>query len=168
MRHFRLFVTMTAITLLSGATLVNADPSAQDKQFIAAAGSGGMLEVRLGEYASNNAASDAIKKFGEHMVGDHTKLNDQLKTLATQQPIEIPRALNSDDQKVLDRLEKVQGTEFDKAYVTQMVEDHKKDIAAFQKEIDQGSDPSVKAFAEKALPTLQHHLKMAEELQNKG
>jgi putative membrane protein len=144
-----------------------AEPSEQDKDFVKEAASGGMLEVRLGEYASGNAASDSVKKFGEDMAGDHTKANDQLKTLATQQPIEIPKALSDKDQQVLDRLEKLKGDEFDKAYVDDMVEDHKNDIASFEKEVSQGSDPTIKAFAEKVLPSLRHHFEMAEELKSK-
>lgn len=127
-----------------------------------------MLEVRLGQYAAGNASSDDVKKFGEHMAGDHKKANEQLKSLATQQPIEIPKALNEEDQKTLERLEKLSGVDFDQAYVSLMVEDHKKDIAAFENEISKGSDPTIKAFAEKVLPTLKHHLEMAEAMNGKA
>jgi putative membrane protein len=159
---------LIACTLMMAMADAHADElSSQDKQFIDEAGSGGMLEVRLGQYASQNASSDDVKKFAEHMVGDHGKANDQLKTVATQTPIEIPKALSDEDQKVLDRLEKLTGTEFDKAYIAQMVEDHEKDIAAFQKESSDGSKISVKGFAEKTLPTLKHHLEMAQNLSKK-
>ncbi len=141
------------------------EPSSQDKQFAKDAASGGMLEVRLGQYASDNASSDAVKKFAERMVGDHTKANDKLKTVVSDKAIEIPKVLNEKDQKVLDRLEQLKGKDFDKAYVEQMVEDHMEDIHAFEKEINDGAEPTVKAFAEATLPTLKHHLEMAQALQ---
>ena len=140
------------------------EPSTQDKQFIASAASGGMLEVRLGVYASFNAASPDVKKFAEHVVGDHTKANQQLHSLATQQPIDIPKVLNHDDQQVLDRLESLKGSELDKAYIAQMVKDHQDDIAAFEKETTGGSDSIIEAFAERTLPALKHHLEMAQDL----
>ena len=139
-------------------------PSTQDKEFLKHAGSGNMLEIRLGQYASQNAASVDVKKFAEHMVGDHTKAKDQLLTLTTQQPLEIPKALSDDDQKTLDRLEKLKGAEFDKAYIAAMIEDHQNDIAQFEKEITDGSDTIVKAFAERTLPVLKEHLQMAQKL----
>ncbi len=159
-------VCVTAITGPAATAFAQADaPSAQDKQFVKEAASGGMAEVRLGEYASANASSDAVKKFGEHMVDDHKKANDKLKEIASRKGIEFPRELSDEDQKVLDRLEKLKGAEFDKAYVAQMVEDHKKDVAAFEKEAGEGTQTAVKGFAEETLPTLKHHLEMAIALQ---
>jgi putative membrane protein len=149
---------------LTGAAMAADEPSTQDKQFLAAAASGGMLEVRLGQYASFNASSEEVKKFAEHMVGDHTQANQQLKGLTTQQPLEIPKVLNEEDQSELDRLEKLKGSELDKAYVEQMVKDHEQDVAAFEKESTDGSDSIVKAFAERTLPVLKHHLEMAKDL----
>ena len=163
-KHSLVAWAVAVIAPWRGSPALAQELSSQDKQFITEAGSGGMLEVRLGQYASHNAASDETKKFGEHMVGDHAKANEQLKSLATQKPIEIPKTLNYEDKKVLARLEGLSGAEFDHAYAAQMVEDHQKDIAAFEKEIAQGSDVSVKAFAEKTLPVLKHHLEMARGL----
>jgi putative membrane protein len=157
---------LAALFTLSGISMAQTiEPSSQDKQFAKDAASGGMLEVRLGQYASDNASSDAVKKFAERMVGDHTKANDKLKTVVSDKAIEIPKVLNEKDQKVLDRLEQLKGKDFDKAYVEQMVEDHMEDIHAFEKEINDGAEPTVKAFAEATLPTLKHHLEMAQALQ---
>ena len=129
--------------------------------------SGGMLEVRLGQYASANAADIAVRHFGENMVDDHSKANEELRTIASEKSIETPKVLAQKDQEILDRLEKLMGAEFDKAYMAQMVEDHKKDVAACEKEASQGTEVRVKGFAEKTLPTLRHHLEMAQMLAGK-
>jgi putative membrane protein len=129
---------------------------------VAEVASGGMLEVRLGQYASANAADIAVRHFGENMVDDHSKANEELRTLASEKSIETPKVLAQKDQEVLDRLEKLTGGAFDKGYMTQMVEDHKATIALFEKEVCHGTDVRVKGFAEKTLPTLRRHLQMAE------
>jgi putative membrane protein len=168
MTHSFVIPLAAAIAVIASAAATSAqDASSQDKQFVAEATSGGMLEVRLGEYASFNAASDEVQKFGEQMVGDHSQANEKLKTIAHMNGIEMPRQLNTEDQKVLDMLEKLKGADFDKAYMAQMVEDHKKDVSAFEKEISAGSEIDVKGFAEKVLPTLKHHLQMAEGINAK-
>jgi len=112
--------------------------------------------------ARNSVSSD----FAEQMVGDHSQANEKLKPLAYEKSIEMPKQLNNDDQQVLDRLEKLKGADFDKAYMTQTVADHEKDIAAFENEISAGSEPDVKAFAE-ILPKLTHHLEMSREIEAK-
>jgi putative membrane protein len=98
------------------------------------------------------------------MVGDQTKANDQMLSLTTQQPLEIPKTLSDEDQQTLDRLEKLKGPEFDRAYIAAMIEDHQNDIAQFEKEVSEGSDTIVKAFAERTLPILKRRLEMAQDV----
>jgi putative membrane protein len=160
----RAIFVITCLSLFAGVTMAADEPSTQDKQFLKHAASGDMLEIRLGQYASQNAGSDEVKKFGEHRVGDHTKAKEQMLSLTTQQPLEIPKALSDEDQQTLDRLERLKGAEFDKAYIATMIEDHQNDIGQFEKEVSEGSDTIVKAFAERTLPLLKHHLEMAQEL----
>jgi putative membrane protein len=143
------------------------DYSAQDRHFVADAASGGMLEVRLGEYAARHATSDEVKRFGQHMVDDHSKANDRLKAVASNGTVEIPKDMSDDDKRVMDRLRAMTDQEFDKAYVHQMVEDHRKDIAAFEKEASDGHNSELRDFASKTLPVLRHHLEMAEDLNKK-
>jgi len=138
-----------------------------DDTFATKAAEGGMAEVELGKLAQQHASNDAVKQFGTRMVDDHTKANDELKMIAAKKSITLPTALNSKDQATMDRLSKLNGAAFDKAYMADMVRDHKEDISEFQREADHGSDPDFKAFASKTLPTLQDHLKMAQETDSK-
>lgn len=70
--------------------------------------------------------------------------------------------MDNKNQKVVDRLQGMSGAAFDRAYMSDMVSDHKEDIADFKKESGGGKDADVKAFATKTLPTLADHLKMAQ------
>jgi len=97
------------------------------------------------------------------MVTDHSKANDDLKALSSKKGMTPPSGLDGASQATKDKLSRLNGADFDHAYMQDMVKDHQKDIAEFQKEADHGSDPDVKAFASKTLPTLQDHLRMAQD-----
>jgi putative membrane protein len=135
--------------------------SSADEKFAKSAAIGGMLEVKLGEVAEKNASSKTVKDFGSMMVTDHTKLNDELKSLAAKQGITLPAALDSAHQAVLDKFSKLNGAAFDKAYITDMVKDHQKDLAEFKAEAAKTKDPELKAFAEKGVSVISTHLEHA-------
>ncbi|HLH04344.1 MAG TPA: DUF4142 domain-containing protein [Bryobacteraceae bacterium] len=138
-----------------------------DKKFAKDAAMGGLEEVELGKLAAQKGSSDAVKQFGQKMVDDHTKANDQLKEIASKEQIEIPTALDAKHQKEVDKLSALSGDKFDKEYSKNMLKDHRKDVSEFQMEAQNGQDPNIKQFAASTLPTLQEHLKMAEDLNKK-
>ena len=142
----------------------SAGMSTTDTTFVKKAAEGGLAEVELGTLAQQKGSNDQVKKFGERMVNDHTKANDQLKDVAQQKQIQLPDKLSAKDQATKDRLEKLSGEQFDRAYMTDMVKDHKKDVAEFARESQSSKDPAVKNFARQTLPTLRQHLKEAEKL----
>jgi putative membrane protein len=130
----------------------------QDQKFAKEAAVGGLAEVELGRIASQKASSDAVKQFGQKMVDDHSKANDELKEAASQSHVDIPTTLDKKHQAMVAKLSAMSGPDFDKMYVKNMVKDHEKDVKEFQKEADNGTDPNLKQFATKTLPILQGHL----------
>lgn len=139
---------------------------AADKQFMMKAAQGGMGEVALGQLAQAHGSGGA-KQFGMRMVKDHSKANAQLMQVAAKQSVSLPASPGPEEQATKTRLAKLSGAAFNKAYISDMVADHKKDIADFTKEAATGKDPAVKSFASKTLPTLKMHLKMAQALNRK-
>jgi putative membrane protein len=135
-----------------------------DQKFMKEAAGDGMAEVQLGQLAEQRAASDSVKQFGKRMATDHAKAGDELKQLASQKGVELPTALDRGHQRLYDRLSKLTGADFDRAYMKEMVKDHDKDVKAFQKEADAGKDPDVKAWAAKTLPTLKEHQDQAKQV----
>jgi len=133
-----------------------------DNGFVTKAANGGLAEVKLGTLATQKAASADVKAFGQQMVDDHGKANDELKQLASSKGITLPTNIDAKEQAKYDRLSKLSGAEFDRAYMKEMVSDHRMDVSEFRRESQRGSDPDVKAWAAKTLPTLEHHLQMAE------
>ncbi|MEH2163175.1 MAG: DUF4142 domain-containing protein [Nostoc sp.] len=142
--------------------------SSSDRQFVTEAAQGGLAEVQLGRLASQRGTSKAVKQYGQQMVKDHTQVNNQLKQLAVQKGVTLPTTIGSKNQQVKQRLSQLSGSKFDRQYLNQMLQDHQKDVAAFQKEAEQGQDTDVKAFAAQALPTLQQHLQEVSSIVNPG
>jgi len=140
----------------------SANRMGSDQTFVMKAAHGGMAEVKLGTLATQKAANADVKAFGQQMVDDHSKANDELKQLASTKGITLPTDIDAKDQATYDRLSKLSGAEFDRAYMNHMVSDHRTDVSEFRRESQHGSDPDVKAWAAKTLPTLEHHLQMAE------
>jgi putative membrane protein len=101
------------------------------------------------------------------MVDDHTRVNNDLKQLASSKGITLPTDLDTKHKETVDRLSKLTGEQFDKAYMNDMIEDHTKDVADFRKEASEAGDPDVKAFAAKTLPTLEEHLALAKSINSK-
>jgi putative membrane protein len=155
-----------AISLI-GLTAARADVSAADKTFVMKAAQGGMTEVQLGQIASEKATDPDVKDFAAKMVTDHTKANDELKAIAASKNITLPDKLDSMHQAMVDKLNKLSGAAFDKAYVDAMVAGHKKTDALFSKEASSGTDPDIKAFAAKTDETVKMHLQMIEQIQSK-
>ena len=151
----------TAFALAAGAKSDSKVPST-DEQFLKDAAAGGMMEVELGKIAADKAVNDQVKAFGRQMQQDHGKANDELKTLAANKGVQIPTALTAKHKRTVDRLSKLSNAEFDRQYMRTMIDDHKEDLKAFQREADKGKDPDVKQFANKYVPMIQNHLEMAQ------
>ncbi len=140
--------------------------ASSDYKFAVEATQGGQAEVTLGQLAAQKAEDPAVKQFAQRMVDDHTKANQQLNQILQQKGASVPdEAVSSSEQKEMDRLQKLSGADFDKAYVSHMLRDHKKDVKEFQNESDDAKDPDIKTFATTTLPVIQDHLKMAQDLE---
>lgn len=139
-------------------------PSMGDTHFAKEAAHGGMAEVKLGHLAQDKGSSDSVKSFGKRMVADHSKAGDKLKDVASRENITLPTQNSAKDQATYDKLSKLSGSAFDRAYARDMVKEHEADVSAFQREANAGKDDSLKSFASETLPTLQDHLKQAKEM----
>ena len=141
------------------------DPS--DIDFMTKAAEGGMAEVNMGNIASSKATNADVKAFGNRMVTDHSKANDELKQLAAAKGVTLPADMSDAEKKDMDAMSAKSGKDFDKAYIDDMVKDHEMDVAEFEKASKNAKDADLKSWVTKTLPTLQGHLKMAKETQKK-
>lgn len=144
------------------------DKGYSDAEFVKKAASGGLHEVALGKLAAAQGQSEAVKKFGQMMVDDHTKANEALKAAAMKAGLTVPEKMTDEHQKMVDKFKGMKGEEFDKAYAKHMVEDHEKAVAMFTTAGKEAKDAGIKEFATKTLPTLQKHLDEAKQLGKSG
>ena len=138
----------------------------EDKTFVKEAAIGGMAEVELSKIAQKSENAD-VKRFADRMIEDHTKANEQLKSIATGLGVDVPKTLDSEHERMREKLQTLHGKAFDDQYAHDMVEDHNKAVKLFQQEERSGHNTELKQFAQKTLPTLEEHQKMAVELSRK-
>jgi putative membrane protein len=154
-----------------------------DVEFIKKAAEGGMKEVEVGKLAQSRASDSNVKAFADRMVKDHGAANTELMSLAKSKGVMLPpspdrRSTTADAAKPEpgargtsgqrpDPLENLKGAEFDRAYMTKMVEDHEKTVQLFEQEATSGKDAEVKAWAAKTLPTLREHLSQARSVRDR-
>ena len=153
--------TTTTTAAKPGAAAPAGALSAADRQFMMNAGKDGMKEVHMGQMAVQQGQSAEVKKLGSTIVSDHTKANNELMEIATKRGVKL------DQRHKMDKMSKKDMENFDQAWLGMMVNDHQKDIATFQQQAQQGTDPELKAFAKKTLPVLQKHLKLVQAAQKK-
>ncbi len=132
-----------------------------DAQFVKEAATAGMMEVQMGTMGKSKATNSRVKTFSDMMVQDHTKANDELKSIAHNKNITLPP-----EPKTMDNMDNLSGMDWDKHYMDMMVKDHKKAVALFEKQSTAGRDADLKAFAKKTLPTLKMHLDSAQSIQS--
>lgn len=139
--------------------------SEADSRFAVDAANGGMAEVQLGQVAQEKATDPKVKEFATMMVADHTKANEELKSLAGIKGITLPSAPSEEMQEAATDINAKTGKDFDKAYIDQMVKDHKKTVDLFEDGQKNVKDAELKAFIDKTLPVLKTHLDHAQTIE---
>jgi len=155
-----------ALAVLLSAALTTPVFAATSNDFVNSAASGGITEVEAGKLALEKSSSADVKTFANLMIKDHGAANGKLASLAQKLDLEVP-----DDatltQQAKQKLLEMRDESFDKAYAANQVTAHEDTVALFKKEAASSDKPELKAFAQKTLPTLEEHLKMAKALQAK-
>lgn len=138
-----------------------AENTAAPEWFLKQALIGNMTEIRLGQLAQQKASSPQVKQFAQQMVDGHTKANEQVQKVAQQKGIQAPTSLDRANKRKEERLSKLSGAAFDKAYMDMIVQAHREDVDRFEKASKNSKDTDVRNLATTLLPDLQHHLQMA-------
>jgi len=138
--------------------------SADDRNFIMQAADGSLAEIELGKLAQQNGSSATVKQFGQRMVEDHGKANQELGAIATKLGVTLPKRPSEKHQSAIKKFTKLSGEQFDREYANHMVMDHVKDVTLFEQQAKRGASAELKTFASKTLTVLQEHLKMARAL----
>jgi putative membrane protein len=136
-----------------------------EKTFVTKAVKGNFAEVELGKLASQKSNSPDVKAFGEQMVTDHSKANDNLKPITDSNGVQWPTQLTDECKTLYDRLSKLSGPAFDKIYIHAMVQGHQKDAKAYEMESGKVKDSQLKSYVDQTLPVIQQHLSHIQSIQ---
>ena len=145
--------------LKSDQKIDNADAAAM-KQLAQA----NLNEIDAGKAAAAKAQSPQVKQFAQKMVDDHTRMLDDLKTLAQQKSVSLPESVSLKDKAQMELMKRASGADFDKKYMDQMVKDHQKDLSDVQDLASKAKDPEFKAAVQKASSRISEHLQMAQRI----
>jgi len=138
--------------------------SKEDQLFVKHMGAADMAEVEAGKIASQKASNPEVKKYAEKMVQEHTKMLEEGKQLAQKKGITEPPQVDSKHRENLKDLQAKSGDDFDREYITQMVQDHEGALNLVQKAAKDAKDPDIKAHAQKGEPHIKAHLDEARKL----
>lgn len=137
--------------------------ASSERKFMETTAMHGMAEVEMGRLAQQKGATQQVKDFGARMEKDHGKAGDELKALASKKGVQLPASMDAQHHRKMESMQKLSGAEFDRAYMKDMLADHKKDVAEFRKQAKSAKDQDLKGFASRTLPTLEEHLQLAEQ-----
>jgi len=151
-------------TLQSAPTPAPSRPNTADRTFAHEAAVGGMSEVDLGGLAEHEGQSAAVRAFGQHMVADHSKANNQLMQLAEVAGIPLPKEVDAEHRTLQEQLSQLHGAAFDHAFIRGQITDHQQTAQLLEYEIGSGQDSQVQAFARDMLPIVMQHLEMAQNI----
>jgi putative membrane protein len=159
-RHFALVLSCWLAMGLSAFGLSKSEAS-----FVTEAAGGNLAEIKLGELAAQKGTDPKVKDFGNRMVNDHTKANNDLKPIANAGVVRWPDSPPQDAQATYDKLSKLSGDQFDRQFMTVMVKDHRKVAQRYEQELGKASDAQLKTYIQNTLPTVRIHLQHAESIE---
>jgi putative membrane protein len=154
---------------ISLAILLVSPCVAQDRasqKFLKEAIEGNFAEVQMGQLAQKQASSDGVRSFGQMLEKDHSDANTKAATAANSVGMTPPTEANKKQKADYDRISKLSGAQFDRAFASHMVSDHKKDIKAYEKAAKKKD--AAGNYATETLPTLRKHLDTAQSLSGAG
>jgi len=149
----------------SSATGLSVTADSASAAFLVRAADNTLRAGDMAGLAMEKATIPTVKEFADMLSQEHKNLHEAVKALAVQKNITIPPSSN--DEKTMSRLTERKGSAFDKAYINEVIDEHKSAISKFEDAVKYAQDPDIKAFADKTLPNLQKHLDSAKSIKEK-
>jgi putative membrane protein len=141
--------------------------SSADRNFVSGAEEANLAEIETAKMLEQKATDPAVKDFASRMVTDHTQASQRLATLAKDTGVTLPTQPSATERSQKSELQKLSGSKLEDAYLRDELQGHKQVISSFENEIEHGQDRAVRDYAEQTLPTLQDHIRIAEDLAGK-
>lgn len=168
-KRFAMAITMTALAYpVTAASRIDSPANMPTgKEFLVTAAQINLGEIELGTLAEQKGNNQAIRDFGKRMVEDHSKLEARLQELAKTKGVTLPTQAGPSVASLRSQFSADSGKQFDQAYLQHMLAGHKEAINEFENEIEHGQNAAYKSYAENALPVIQDHIRIAEDVAGK-
>jgi len=138
-----------------------------DRSFIASAAEANLGEIDMAKMVGQKSTDPAVKDFANRMVTDHTQASQKLASVAEMNGVKLPTEVSANERNQKSELEKLSGAQLNDAYLRDELKGHKETISAFESEIEHGQNQEVINYAQQTLPTLQDHIRIAEDVAGK-
>ncbi|KAB8334773.1 DUF4142 domain-containing protein [Scytonema tolypothrichoides VB-61278] len=145
-------------------TTPNGSLTALDKEFMTKAAQSDQTEIQTSQLALKRSQNKEVKDFAQRMIKEHTNSSQQLKQIAKKKSFTLPKDIGQENKALLTKLTKLNGKNFDQAYMQGQVQAHTKTLADYQNYLSQGQDPDLSAFANKIAPIVAEHQQMAQNM----
>jgi putative membrane protein len=148
----------------ASGTNPGAGPSPGDQEFVRSVFESDAAELQLGQMAQDKSQSDDVKQFGQQMLENRKRLDDQMKQIAGRLQVNEPKGPSKKDKELIAKLETLSGPQFDEEYIRAVVKDHEKNVKDFNSEAKGAQDPSIQQAAKMDAPVLAQHLQAIEQI----
>ena len=169
--------SLAAVLLLTGslfaqqkhqtATTTQSMQNAVDRSFINSAAEANLAEIDTAKMVGQKSTDPGVKDFANRMVTDHTQASQSLASFAEMSGVKLPTETGATERNQKNELQKLSGSKLDDAYLRDELQGHEEAIAAFENEIENGQNQEIKNYAARTLPTLQDHIRIAEDIAGK-
>lgn len=136
-----------------------------DREFLKQAAQVNVSEQRLSEIATNKASNQQVQQFAQQLKQDHQSAEQNLSRIAQQVNMQLPKEAEQARQRKIQELQSLSGEQFDRQFVSHIIDEHQKTINRYENQAQQASNPQVKQYAQNQLPVLRDHLERAKDLQ---
>jgi putative membrane protein len=147
-----------------GLSVYAKTPVKSDAAFLSTAAQADMTIAHMSQDTESKAANDKVRDFAKTLVQEHTTDYQELTELAEKTGDKIPRGIDRENFQSVSALEHAKGKAFERAFLTRQSAEHQKLVRAYKQEADHGSNPAIRAYASKALPVVEQHLREVEDL----
>lgn len=161
-------IAFTVVVVLASDTGAGEKNLPLDKEFLVKVATCNNAEIEIGKLADRRSNSANVKEFATTLVKDHKAAYNKLGDLIKNRKVGVAAGLEKETRDEIKRLSKLEGSEFDRAFLDHMIREHKKAISIFENQVKNGEEADIRDYAKEMLPHLRQHLKKAESLKTAG
>ncbi len=143
----------------------NAELGKAERQAIVDMAMINMAEVAMAKMALSKTQGPHVRAFAQQMIDDHGKALEDVRALAQAKGVDLPTELDAKHKRMAEKLQKLDGQQFDRAYMQQAgLKAHREALSLLGMHHMQSKDADIKVLSGRMIPTVEQHLKAAQQM----